>query len=141
MASRTAHVPRTGATKARVGRDGSGSAKRPTRRQRDGRAKLRRQADEVFARAQEHVERRSGTGWALRWLEAGRPGQVLGPVAVVPIDAAGKAKLLGEQADQVADVIAAVLDGLGISDELWERGRDLAVATLTAASAPGWSPT
>jgi hypothetical protein len=140
MARRTPHVARTGATGARGGRDSPGAAKRPTRPQGDARAELLRLADEVFAHAEEYAQRRNADRWAVRWLEAGRPGEVLGPVVVVPIDAAGKAKLLGEQADQMATVIIAVLDGLGLSDEQREHGRDLAVEALQAASIEGWEP-
>jgi hypothetical protein len=79
-------------------------------------------------------------GAAIGWLQARRPGEVLGQVIVVPADAQGKARLLSAQADPMADVMNAVLDGLGLSDGGWERGRDIAVRELRAAAGQGWEP-
>ena len=37
-------------------------------------------------------------------------------------------------------VITAVLDGLGLSDEGWQRGSEIARKVLTACSRQGWEP-
>jgi len=40
----------------------------------------------------------------------------------------------------MADDMSAVLDGLGLSEGGWERGRDIAVRELRAAAGQGWEP-
>jgi len=40
----------------------------------------------------------------------------------------------------MADVMEAVLDGLGLSQEDWERGRDIALRELRAAAGQDWEP-
>jgi hypothetical protein len=40
----------------------------------------------------------------------------------------------------MADVMNAVLDGLGLSEGGWERRRDIAVRELRAAAGQGWEP-
>jgi hypothetical protein len=81
------------------------------------------------------TETRANSG-AIRYLESSR--LLVPPPA--PIDPAEQHKLEMELADTVAQVIATVLDGLGLSDADWERGRNLAMEALTAASAEGWRP-
>jgi hypothetical protein len=49
-------------------------------------------------------------------------------------------KLAEEQADLLVGVIWAVLDGLGLSDEEWEKGRLIAEKALQAVVEEGWSP-
>jgi hypothetical protein len=53
---------------------------------------------------------------------------------------AEKTKLAEEQADLLVGVIWAVLDGLGLSDEVWEKGRLLAEKALQAVTPEGWEP-
>jgi hypothetical protein len=53
---------------------------------------------------------------------------------------ADRLKLAEAQADEMAGVIRAVLDGLNLSDADFERGIDLAMEALRAASAQGWEP-
>jgi hypothetical protein len=75
--------------------------------------------------------------WAIRYLQAGRPTSVLAPAPLSPAD---QVKLAHLQADQVAGVIRAVLDGLNLSDEDFRRGMDLTVKELRAAAGQGWEP-
>jgi hypothetical protein len=56
------------------------------------------------------------------------------------MSSADQRKLAETQADEIVHVILAVLDGLGLSEEDWDRGHDLASDALRAASAEGWSP-
>jgi hypothetical protein len=49
-------------------------------------------------------------------------------------------KLAEEQADMLVGVIWAVLDGPGLSDEEWEKGRLLAEKALRDVAEEGWSP-
>jgi len=56
------------------------------------------------------------------------------------MSAADQLKLAHSQADQMAGVIRAVLEGLKLSDEDYTRGIDLAIKELRAASSQGWSP-
>ena len=58
----------------------------------------------------------------------------------MPADAQGKARLVSARADPMADDMSAVLDGLGLSEGGWERGRDIAVRELRAAAGQGWEP-
>jgi hypothetical protein len=53
---------------------------------------------------------------------------------------ADQVKLAEGQADEMAGVIRAVLDGLGLPDADFQRGIDLAIEALRAASAQGWDP-
>ena len=73
---------------------------------------------------------------AFRYLESSRSlGQV--PPAMSPAE---QHKLAEEQADLLVGVIWAVLDGLRLSDEEWERGRLLAEKALQAVVEQGWQP-
>jgi hypothetical protein len=58
----------------------------------------------------------------------------------VSLPLADQVKLVETQADRVVGVITAVLDGLALSDEAWERGRKLAAEALRAVAVEGWSP-
>jgi hypothetical protein len=49
-------------------------------------------------------------------------------------------KLAESQADLIVDAIEAVLTGLGLSPEQYERGRELAAKALMAVSSEGWRP-
>ena len=92
------------------------------------------QADELLAKAQEPS---SGFEWAIRYLESSRE---LPPRRRPVLDDAAARKLLSDQADAVADVIQVILDALGLSDEEWRRGLDVAIDKLKAASQEGWQP-
>jgi hypothetical protein len=81
------------------------------------------------------TEARAGS-WAYRYLESSR---LLVP-APAPLSPAEKTKLAGEQADLLVGVLFAVLDGLGLSDEDWEKGRSIAEKALQAVVEEGWSP-
>ena len=85
-------------------------------------------------RAADHL---NANGWALRYLETSRPTSVLAPAPLSPAD---QAKISYAQADLVVHVITTVLDGLGLSNEVWEQGCDIAMRELKAASEEGWSP-
>jgi hypothetical protein len=73
---------------------------------------------------------------AFRYLESSR--LLVAPPA--PLDPAEQRKLTQDLADLVGEVIASVLDGLGLSDADWQRGRELAQKALTAATQEGWEP-
>jgi hypothetical protein len=77
------------------------------------------------------------TRWALRYLEACRPQGVL-PLA--PLSSADQLKLANAQADEMAGVVRAVLDGLKLSDADFDRGIAIAIDELRKASAEGWQP-
>ena len=94
------------------------------------REELQRRAEDALA------GQATSDAWALRYLESSR--LLVPPPA--PLDPAEQHKLTQELADLVADVIAKVLDGLGLSDADWERGRSLAMEALSAVSAEGWAP-
>jgi hypothetical protein len=94
---------------------------------------------ELLVSAQERFDRANDTRadrWAYRYLESSR---LLVP-APAPLRPADQRKLTHDLADLVADVITAVLDGLGLSDGDWERGRELAEKALTAVTQEGWAP-
>ena len=133
MARRAALVPRSGATGARVARAGSGSAKRPTRPRRNARAELLRHVDQVL---DDRTKRPPIHRWAIRYLESSRG---LGPPPA-PASPADQVRISNAQAELVVHVITAVLDGLGLSDEVWEQGSDIAMRELKAASPEDWSP-
>jgi hypothetical protein len=76
-------------------------------------------------------------GWALRYLGSSR---MLGRVAPPPPSPEERVKLAEEVADRVVTAIEAVLKGLNLSPEDWERGRKLAADALRAVAVEGWSP-
>jgi len=133
------------ATSPSVRSTGSESANQPTRRRpantravsgsRAKRAALQELLDAPF----ELSDRAIDTGadrWAIRYLESSRRlGQV--PPAMSPTE---QHKLAEEQADLLVGVIWALLDGLGLNDEEWEKGRLLAEKALQAVVEEGWSP-
>ena len=45
-----------------------------------------------------------------------------------------------DEADMLVGVIKAVLDGLGLPDEQWERGSEIASDALRACAVEGWEP-
>jgi hypothetical protein len=95
---------------------------------------------ELLVAAQELSDRVAATRpdrWAFRYLESSRRLPVVAPGSLSPAD---QAKLAGEQADLLVGVIWAVLDGLGLSDDDWEKGRLLAEKALQAVVEEGWSP-
>jgi hypothetical protein len=127
-----------------VASTGSAPANRPTRRRAantravSGSGAKRALVAELLAAAQERIgmtETRSDRG-AFRYLESSR--LLVPPPA--PLDPAEQHKLTQDLADLVADVIAKVLDGLGLSDADWERGRNLAMEALSEVTRKGWSP-
>jgi hypothetical protein len=91
---------------------------------------------QVVAAAQDHGTEARSDQAALRYLESSR---LLVP-SPAPLDPADQHKLTQELADLVAEVITSVLDGLGLSDADWERGRNLAMDALTAVTQEGWAP-
>ncbi|MGA3031597.1 MAG: hypothetical protein ABSE58_12860 [Candidatus Limnocylindrales bacterium] len=95
---------------------------------------------ELLAAAQERSGRVNETRsepWAIRYLQAGRPTSVL---ARAPSSPADGVKLAHLQADQIVGVIRAVLNGLDLSEEEWERGIKIAQDALRAAATQGWAP-
>jgi hypothetical protein len=86
-------------------------------------------------RYSEMVGNASSDGPALRYLESSR--LLVPPPA--PLDPAEQRKLTADLADLVTHVITAVLDGLGLSDADWERGKKIAMEALMAATREGWS--
>jgi hypothetical protein len=91
---------------------------------------------QVLAAAHERATEARSDQAALRYLESSR--LLVPPPA--PLDPAEQRKLTQELADVVVDVITSVLDGLGLSDADWERGRNLAMDALTAVTQEGWVP-
>jgi hypothetical protein len=132
MARRTpAAKPASGATAARVRRSRSKAATEATRA-------LRAQVDALAAKvAVAASDTRDSTRWALRYLEACRPLSALPPA---PLSSADQLKLANAQADEMAGVVRAVLDGLHLSDADFRRGIDIAIEELRKASAQGWEP-
>lgn len=57
-----------------------------------------------------------------------------------PTSSAERLKILETQADQVAGVIRSVLKELHLSDADYQRGINLAIKGLRAASPQGWEP-
>jgi hypothetical protein len=53
---------------------------------------------------------------------------------------ADQVKLAHIQGDQIVGVIRAVLKGLNLSDADFQRGIELAIKELRAASSQGWEP-
>ena len=121
---------------------GTRSANRPTHgRATNTRAVSGSDADDalfaqVVAAAQERAAEARSEEAALRYLESSR--LLVPPPA--PLDPAEQRKLTADLADLVTHVITAVLDGLGLSDADWERGKKIAMEALMAATREGWSP-
>ena len=136
MASATAHLPPRAATGARVGRTRSGSANEPTRLHRDTRAELRSHLDRVIEKAPELAQRHLAGQWAIRYLESSR---VLGPPPA-PMSPADQVRISYAQADLVVHLTTAVLEGIGVTDEVWQQGCDIAMNALKTAAEEGWSP-
>jgi hypothetical protein len=134
MARTAAPVRPSAAKRARVGRTPSGSTVRPTRRRRDARAELLRRLERVFEETPKRVGRDREP--AIRYLEA-VPGF---KPPLPPMSQAELVKLAETQADRVANVIRAVLDGLSLSDEQFELGKSIAIERLRAVSTEGWRP-
>ena len=127
----TATKRASGATAARVRRSRSRAATEATRA-------LLAQVDALAAKvAVAASDTRDSTRWALRYLEACRPQGVLPPA---PLSSADQLKLANAQADEMAGVVRAVLDGLHLSDADFRRGIDIAIDALRAVSAQGWEP-
>jgi hypothetical protein len=78
----------------------------------------------------------SASRYALAYLASLSPRHLLYP----PTNPADLAKLADSQADMLVGVIRAVLDGLGLSNEDWERGSEIASDALRACSVQGWEP-
>jgi hypothetical protein len=133
MARVTPQVSQGIATGGPVGRKRSGSANAPTRRRRGARAELLCHVEQILV---EPTERAPADRWAIRYLESSRG---LGPPPA-PASPADQVRISNAQAELVVHVITAVLDGLGLSDEVWEQGSDIAMRELKAASEEGWSP-
>ena len=97
------------------------------------RVELIRRAEQMLAKTR---ERPASDRPAIRYLESSRG---LGP-PTAPLSPADQAKISYAQADLVVHVITTVLDGLGLSNEVWGQGCDIAMRELKAASEEGWSP-
>ena len=121
----------SGATAARVRRSRSKATTEATRA-------LLAHVDALGAKvALAASDHNDSTRWALRYLEACRPTTVL----VAPaLNAADQLKLAAAQADEMAGVVRAVLDGLNLSDADFDRGIAIAIDELRKASAEGWQP-
>ena len=127
----TATKPASGATAARVRRSRSKATTEATRA-------LLAHVDALGAKvALEASDHNDSTRWALRYLEACRPQGVLPPV---PLSSADQLKLAAAQADEMAGVVRAVLDGLNLSDADFDRGIAIAIDELRKTSAEGWQP-
>jgi hypothetical protein len=74
--------------------------------------------------------------YALAYLASLSPRHLMYP----PRDPADLAKLADSQADMLVGVIKAVLDGLGLPDEQWDRGSEIASEALRACTVEGWEP-
>jgi hypothetical protein len=74
--------------------------------------------------------------WAWRYLQSSRRLSV----APAPMSPAEQARLSYAQAELVARVTVAVLDGLGLSDEVWNQGHEIAMKVIAASSPEDWSP-
>ena len=74
--------------------------------------------------------------WAVRYLLSSR-----GPAGsgLIPVSPAERARIIEAQAALAVGVILEVLDGLGLTDEVWYRGSELAQRELEAAFETGWS--
>ena len=126
-------------------RAGSESANQPTGRRAahtkavSGSSAKQAALRELLAAADERFDRLTDTRadrWAFRYLESSRRlGQI--PPAMSPTE---QHKLADEQAEMLFGVIWAVLDGLGLSDDEWEKGRALAEKALREVADEGWSP-
>jgi hypothetical protein len=136
MARVSPHVSPGTATGPPVGRKRSGSANAPTRRRRGARAELIRQLDRFSEQAPELTRRHMDWQWAIRCLQTVRGFKPPPP----PMSRTDQVKLAETQADEIAGVIRAVLDGLNLSDADFQRGINLAMEALRATSAQGWEP-
>jgi hypothetical protein len=124
-----AATPPSGASGPRVRRSRSKAATEATRAMR---ASVDALTSEAALRAADHLDPK---GWALRYLEAGRPTSIFVPAHPSAED---MTKMAYAQADQMVGVVRAVLEGLKLSDEDYTRGIDIAIKELRAASAQGW---
>ena len=122
-------------TGARVGHKRSGSADAPTCQRRADKARLIAALDRV-SETPEPNGRGRDTESAVRYLETVRWFKPPGP----PMSSAERLKILETQADQVAGVIRSVLKELHLSDADYQRGINLAIKGLRAASPQGWEP-
>ena len=127
--ARRASVPPPGPSGARVRRSRSKAAIQANRAMR---ANVDALTAEAALRAADHLD---PNGWALRYLEAGRPTSVFLPAHP---SAEEMTKMAYAQADQMVGVVRAVLEGLKLSDEDYRHGIDIAIKELRAASAQGW---
>ena len=127
----TATKRASGATTARVRRSRSRAATEATRASL---AHANALAAKVAVAAS---DTRDSTRWALRYLEACRPLSALPPA---PLNSADQLKLANAQADEMAGVVRAVLDGLKLSDADFDRGIAIAIDELRKTSAEGWQP-
>ena len=147
MARAATNVRDKGATVARVARShGGGSSTRAARNVAHREPGRVGQGSEVLSadllssaatRYSEMAGNASTEGWALRYLGSSR---LLPHVAPPPLSPEEQRKLNVELADLIADAITAVLDGLDLSPEDWDRGRNLAMDALTAVTQEGWVP-
>ena len=109
---------------------------RPVSR-RSAKQKARAAIRELAERALVVEPTQPGAGrYALAYLASLSPRHLMYP----PTDPADQAKIAYAEADMMVGVITAVLDGLGLPDEGWQRGSEIARKALTACSRRGWEP-
>jgi hypothetical protein len=99
----------------------------------EARAAIRELAERAFVL---EPTQPSASRYALAYLASLSPRHLMYP-STDPVD---QAKLVYAQADTLVGVIRAVLDGLGLPDEQWERGSKIAQEELRACSRQGWEP-
>jgi hypothetical protein len=90
----------------------------------------------VIEKAPELAQRHLAGQWAIRYLESSR---VLGPPPA-PMSPADQVRISYAQADLVVHLTTAVLEGIGVTDEVWQQGCDIAMNALKTAAEEGWSP-
>ena len=136
MARTTQQVSPGTATGTRVGPKRPASADAPTRQRRADRARLIGGLDGILGKAPELTRPTLERPWAIRYLGTVRGFKPPPP----PMSPAEQQKLAELEADQMVGVIRAVLEGLKLSDADYERGLDIAIEALRAASTQGWEP-
>ena len=135
MARAMPQVSPRAATGERVGHKRPGPANGPTRRRGVDRAHLIAALDRALE-APALNGRGRDTESAVRYLETVRGFKPPAP----PTSSAERLKILETQADQVVGVIRSVLKELHLSDADYQRGINLAIKGLRAASPQGWEP-
>jgi hypothetical protein len=74
--------------------------------------------------------------YALAFLGSLSPRHLMYP----PLTSAELSKIADAQADILEGVVQATFDGIGLTSEQYDRGNQLLVDGLRAATVPGWEP-